>query len=72
MDYFRQYLIVGGMPQAVKEYAETKDFKKVDIIKRNIIDLYKDDIKKYSDDPVKIERIFNEIPSRIAKPRKKI
>ena len=37
MDYFKEYLIVGGMPQAVKEYAETRDFEKVDKIKRNIL-----------------------------------
>ena len=36
MDYFRQYMIVGGMPQAVLEYVNTKDFNKVDQIKRNI------------------------------------
>ena len=30
MDYFRQYLIVGGMPQAVAKYVETRDFEKVD------------------------------------------
>ena len=36
MDYFRQYMIVGGMPQAVLEYINTKDFNKVDQVKRNI------------------------------------
>lgn len=30
MDYFKEYLIVGGMPQAVKTYSETRDFEKVD------------------------------------------
>ena len=39
MDYFRQYVIVGGMPQAVLEYSLTKDFNKVDQVKRNIINL---------------------------------
>ena len=34
MDYFRQYMIVGGMPQVVKEYIDTKDFNKVDQVKR--------------------------------------
>lgn len=34
MDYFRQYMIVGGMQQVVKEYIDTKDFNKVDQVKR--------------------------------------
>ncbi len=40
MDYFRQYMIVGGMPQAVAEYVETKDFDRVDQVKRDILTLY--------------------------------
>jgi len=40
MDYFRQYMIVGGMPQAVEKYIQTRDFEAVDIIKRNILTLY--------------------------------
>ncbi|MFR7667513.1 MAG: hypothetical protein ACLU00_02875 [Mediterraneibacter faecis] len=35
MDYFRQYMIVGGMPQAVERYVETKDFERVDRVKRD-------------------------------------
>ena len=34
MDYFRQYMIVGGMPQAVAKYVETRDFGRVDRVKR--------------------------------------
>ena len=37
MDYFKEYLIVGGMPQAVKSYSETRDFEEVDKIKRDIL-----------------------------------
>ena len=40
MRYFRQYLIVGGMPQAVKEYVNSRDFTKVDVVKRQILRLY--------------------------------
>ena len=39
MDYFKEYLIVGGMPQAVLEYRKTRDFEKTDKIKRNILNL---------------------------------
>ena len=72
MDYFRQYLIVGGMPQAVKEYINTKDFNRVDQIKRNIINLYRSDIKKHAGKySLKVESIFDEIPSQLQKHEKK-
>ena len=72
MDYFKEYLIVGGMPQAVKEYSETRDFERVDKIKRNIINLYSEDIRKYSDDiNLKVEQIFDTIPSQLQKHEKK-
>ena len=45
MDCFRQYLIVGGMPQAVLKYMETKDFERVDETKRDILALYRNDIR---------------------------
>ncbi|MBQ9473235.1 MAG: hypothetical protein IJU81_02350 [Bacteroidales bacterium] len=37
MELFRQYMIVGGMPQAVKSYVNERDFDKVDHLKRNIM-----------------------------------
>ena len=45
MDLFRQYMIVGGMPQAVEAYVQTRDFDEVDRVKRRILNLYRDDIK---------------------------
>ena len=48
MEYFRLYMIIGGMPQAVKEWIETKDFDEVDRTKRNILSLYRSDISKYA------------------------
>ena len=72
MDYFKQYLIVGGMPQAVEKYIKTKNFKDVDLIKRDILNLYKDDIVKYSgDDSTKVQSIFEEIPSQLQKHEKR-
>lgn len=69
MDYFKEYLIVGGMPQAVEIYTETRDFEKVDSIKRDILSLYKADIRKYGN--VKVEQIFDEIPSQLQRHEKK-
>jgi len=47
MDVFRQYELVGGMPQAVSEFVRTHDLSRVDFEKRAIIDLYRADILKY-------------------------
>ena len=66
MEYFRQYLIVGGMPQAVAEFIETKDFEKVDAVKRRILNLYRDDIQKHAKGyETKVKMIFDEIPSQL-------
>ncbi len=72
MDYFKEYLIVGGMPQAVLEYRETRDFERTDKIKRNILKLYREDIRKHSDElNLKVEQIFDLIPSQLQKHEKK-
>ncbi len=72
MDYFRQYLIVGGMPQAVQEYVQTRDFDQVDKIKRDILTLYRADIVKHADGyEMKVESIFDEIPAQLQKHEKK-
>ena len=72
MDYFRHYMIVGGMPQAVAEYVETKDFMRVDMVKRNILSLYKADIEKYAvGNETKVKAIFDEIPSALSRHEKK-
>ncbi len=72
MDYFRQYMIVGGMPQAVEKYIQTKDFEAVDVTKRNILTLYREDIMKHSDgNELEIEAIFDEIPAQLSKHEKK-
>ena len=72
MRYFRQYLIVGGMPQAVKEYVTSRDFDKVDAVKRQILRLYRNDIKKYAGSAkTKVSSIFEAIPGQLQKSEKK-
>ena len=72
MDYFRLYMIVGGMPQAVEKYVETRDFAKVDNLKRRILELYRSDISKYAKGyDTKVKSIFEEIPSQLQKHEKK-
>lgn len=72
MDYFRQYMIVGGMPQAVERYVETKDFERVDRVKRDILELYRADIIKHAQGyEMKVEQIFDDIPAQLQKHDKK-
>lgn len=72
MTLFRQYLIVGGMPQSVEKYVQTKDFDKVDKVKRRILNLYRNDISKHAQGyELKTTSIFDEIPSQLQKHEKK-
>nr|WP_296091718.1 AAA family ATPase [uncultured Dorea sp.] len=72
MDYFRQYMIVGGMPQAVEMYVQTRDFERVDRVKRDILELYRADIVKHAQGyEMKVEQIFEDIPSQLQKHDKK-
>ena len=72
MDLFRHYMIVGGMPQAVLEYVDTHDFMKVDMVKRNILSLYRTDIEKYAvGNEIKVKAIFDEIPFALSRHEKK-
>ena len=72
INLFRQYMIVGGMPQAVLSYIETHDFEKVDYVKRQILKLYRNDIKKYAEGTEnRVTSIYDEIPSQLQKHEKK-
>ena len=72
LDYFRQYLIVGGMPQAVAEYVKSHDFEKTDEVKQDILALYRNDIHKYADNQEnKVTAIFEEIPGQLRKHERK-
>lgn len=66
MDLFRQYLIVGGMPQAVAAYAASTDFDQIDRVKRRILNLYREDIRKHAKGyDIKVEAIYDELPSQL-------
>lgn len=72
MDYFRQYLIIGGMPQAVSEYVENRDFDRVDRVKRDILELYRADIVKHAAGyEMKVAQIFDELPAQLQKKDRK-
>ena len=63
---FRLYMLVGGMPQAIATYIETNNFRKVDEIKRDILNLYEADFAKI--DPTgRMAMLFDAIPSQLNK-----
>jgi len=63
---FRLYMLVGGMPQAVSAYLENSNFRKIDEIKRNILELYEDDFRKI-DPSGKASLFFKNIPSELSR-----
>ena len=63
---FRLYMLVGGMPQAVSTYIETNNFRKVDEVKRDILNLYENDFAKI--DPTgRLAMLFDAIPAQLSK-----
>ncbi len=72
MTLFRQYVIVGGMPQAVQTYIETRDYEETDAVKRDILNLYRQDIAKHARGYAQnVTGIFDEIPAQLSKHEKK-
>ncbi|MCL2797164.1 MAG: DUF4143 domain-containing protein [Firmicutes bacterium] len=72
LNSFRQYMLVGGMPQAVLEYVESKNFAKVDKIKKMILNLYRDDVIKFAKGyESKVLAVFDEIPGQLSKKEKR-
>ena len=72
MNDFRQYILVGGMPQAVEAYRTTKSFENADRIKKRILTLYRQDITKFAKGyEAKVLSIFDEMPSQLSKTEKK-
>lgn len=70
MKDYRIYMAVGGMPQAVEAYVQKKDFAAIDSVKREIIELYKEDFNKI-DPSGRVSRIFESIPSQLALNKKR-
>lgn len=72
MNDFRQYVLVGGMPQSVLAYTDEKNFEKSDEAKRRILQLYRDDASKFAAGyEEKVYAVFDSIPSQLSKKEKK-
>lgn len=68
MELLRLYMIVGGMPQAVLEYVETRDFDRVDQRKRDILTIYRNDIYNYAPEIAdKVATVFDQIPNQLSR-----
>ena len=72
-ELFLHYVVVGGMPEAVKAYVDTSNLYNVLEVQRRILDDYKDDIAKYSTKMMKekVRECFESIPDQLAKDNKK-
>ena len=72
MDAFREYMIVGGMPQAVAEFVKSSDLGNVDAVKRRILKLYREDIRKHAGRyALKTEQVFDMIAAQLSRHEKK-
>lgn len=73
LSLFFVYLIVGGMPDAVKKYINTKDIREVDKVQRDITTLYKADFTQYeeADKKLKLISIYDIVPAELNKQNKK-
>lgn len=66
MKTFRTYMVVGGMPQAVEAFVNGKTFAQIDFVKRNILNLYDEDLSKYDDENrQKASVVYRTIPEQL-------
>ena len=75
LDLFKKYLLIGGMPDAVNSFIETKNIANVRDIQTDIHDFYADDASKYEKEnnrKLKIRRIFDMIPSNLENKKKRV
>ena len=73
LEHFKEYLFVGGMPEAVAEYVESQDLSKVREIQEAILNAYSLDFAKHApkEQIMKINQVWQSIPSQLAKENKK-
>lgn len=67
MNTFREYLAVGGMPQAVAAFVDGRNYTQIDFVKQSILQLYSEDLHKYDKRGYgKVSAVFNSIPSQLS------
>ena len=72
-ELFREFMVVGGMPEVVADFAKYKDFNRVYELQENIINEYKDDISKHAKGKEKqlVRMCYDAVPKQLAKELKK-
>ncbi len=72
-ELLRQYMVVGGMPDAVQTFVDTRNMQEVLQIQRDIVRSYEDDMVKYAarEDKTRIKECFQSIPRQLSKENKK-
>ncbi|MGN0693358.1 MAG: ATP-binding protein [Lentihominibacter sp.] len=70
---FREYIVVGGMPEVVEDYVAHHDFNRVTNLQNRLIENYKFDIAKHTKgaEKVKVQNCYDSIPKQLAKELKK-
>ena len=73
VDLLKHYYYVGGMPEAVQNFAENRDFNSVRDIQQRILTAYEQDFSKHapSGEVPRIRMLWNSIPSQLTKENKK-
>ena len=73
IDALKHYYFVGGMPEVVQSFAESKDFNEVRAIQKRILAAYEQDFSKHAPNEIvpKIRMLWNSIPSQLARENKK-
>ncbi|MCQ2242627.1 MAG: AAA family ATPase [Bacteroidaceae bacterium] len=70
--YYREYLVVGGMPEVVSKFVEKNDFREVIKAQKSIISTYRADITNYAGKQASlVKRVFDAIPSELGKQDKR-
>ncbi len=72
-EYLRYYFFIGGMPEVVAAWTETKDFNEVRRVQKELLKTYENDVSKHTSEETanKIRQIWDSLPSQLAKENKK-
>ena len=73
IDLLKQYYYIGGMPEAVKTFAETSDYGKVREVQKRLLMAYEQDFSKHAPNETvpRIRMLWNSIPTQLAKENRK-
>lgn len=75
LDYFKKYVLVGGLPKAVEVFVEERNIVEIRSVQKEVHDLYKVDAAKYEKDSgkaLKIQRIYELLPSNLENKKKRL